>query len=315
MASRRSAPWLLLLFLALPVRAAHAEPLVFIEPEFTDVWTGYSFWVDVAVNAEIADLTGYDLTIDYDEGVIELLEVVEGALPQTSDDTFFFWTTGPEPESAVVINGAILGGSVDGPGVLARLHFSATVPGVSGLEFLYYELRDIVNSPIEAGSADGQVTVSDPPTIYLTPQTTTVPEGTAFDIDVAINGSLTNLTGYNLEITLDPSVVHYVSASEGPLPGSGGGDTYFDWMLLDDSTLMIDGAVLGGWVDGPGVLAHVSLDAHYQGTTEMAFTSVELRNIDNDPLAAFAHDAVIVVEPGGSSAESTTWTTIKSLFR
>ena len=315
MGMRWKAVCLLALLAVLPASIARADPALYVDPALTEVWTGEDFWVDVSVNAELLGLTGYDLIIDFDEDVLEVVGVVEGALPQSSGESFFFWTPGPAPENAIVINGAVLGGSVDGPGVLARLHFSALVPGASPLEFLTVELRDIENSPIFAVAIDGQVVVTNPPTIYLTPQTTQVPEGTTFSIDVAVNESLTDLTGYNLRITLDSSVVRYVGAAEGPLPSSGGDDTYFFWTLQDDDTLIINGAVLGGWVDGPGVLAHITLLAHYQGTTDVDFLSVELRDIDNNPLTAFDEGAVIIVEPGGSPVEETSWSVVKSLYR
>ncbi|MCK4510462.1 hypothetical protein KAW64_01925 [bacterium] len=294
---------------------AGADPTLYIDPPVTAVFTGEDFWVDVSVNAELLGLTGYDLTIDYDENVLEVLGVVEGALPQSSGESFFYWTSGPPPANAIVINGAVLGGSVDGPGVLARLHFSALGPVWSPLEFLTFELRDIENTPIPVIAVDGQVVISDPPTIYLTPQTTQVVEGTMFSIDVAVNESLTDLTGYDLRITLDSSIVHYVGATEGPLPSSGGDDTYFFWILEDDDTLIINGAVLGSWVNGPGVLAHITLFALSPGTTDMEFLSVELRDIDNNPLTALDEGAVIIVEEGGSPVDDTSWSVVKSLYR
>ncbi len=294
---------------------ASADPALYIDPALTEVWTGDDFWVDVSVNAELVGLTGYDLHIDYDESVLEVLGVVEGALPQSSGSSFFYWTSGPSPENAIVINGAVLGGSVDGPGVLARLHFSALGPVWSPLEFLTFELRDIENAPIPVIAIDGYVIVSDPPTIYMTPQLTEVVEGTTFTIDVAVNESVTDLTGYNLRITLDSSIVQYVGAVEGPLPSSGGDDTLFDWMLEDDDTLLISGAVLGSWVNGPGVLAHITLSALHPGTTDMNFLSVELRDIDNNPLPVLDEGAVIIVEEGGSPVDDTSWSVVKSLYR
>ena len=305
-------PVLLAILLA---SAAGADPTLYIDPALTEVLTGDDFWVDVSVNAELLGLTGYDLTIDYDESVLEVLGVVEGALPQSSGSSFFYWTSGPSPENAIVINGAVLGGSVDGPGVLARLHFSALGPVWSPLEFLTFELRDIENAPIPATAVGGHVIVTNPPTIYLTPQTTEVDEGTTFPIDVAVNESITDLTGYNLRITLDSSIVMYVEAAEGPLPSSGGAATAFYWMLEDDDTIIINGAVLGSWVNGPGVLAHITLFALSPGTTDMGFLSVELRDIDNNPLPALDEGAVIIVEEGGSPVDDTSWSVVKSLYR
>jgi len=303
-----------ILLAMLVATAATAEPLLQVEPSVSEVWTGYDCWVDVSVNAEVVGLTGFDLEIDFDETVVELVEVVEGPLPQSSGNTFFFWTTGPGPQNAIVVNGAVLGGSVDGPGALASIHFSGLSPGVSPVEFLSFELRDLENDPIVVSALDGTIEVSDPPTIYLTPPYTEVTEGAAFTIDVAINGALTDLTGYNLRIALDPNVAQFLSASEGPLPPTGG-DTYFFWVLEDASTIIVNGAVLGSWVDGPGVLAHIEFFAMQQGVTDVEFVSADLRDIDNDPLVAFDEGAVVVVQPGGSVVETSSWSVIKSLYR
>jgi len=142
-----------------------------------------------------------------------------------------------------------------------------------------------------------------------------VVEGTTFTIDVAVNESITDLTGYNLMITLDSSIVLYVGAAEGPLPSSGGAATAFYWMLQDDNTMVMNGAVLGSWVNGPGVLAHITLFALSPGTTDMDFLSVELRDIDNNPLTALDEGAVIIVEEGGSPVDDTSWSVLKSLYR
>ncbi len=294
---------------------AGADPILYVNPGAVDVWTGEEFWVNVAVDAALVGLTGYDLTIDFDESVLGIIEAVEGDLPQSSGASFFFWTTGPPPENAIVINGAVLGDSVDGPGVLARLHFEALVPGVSPLDFVYFELRDLENAPIPVTPVGGIVSVSDPPMIYLVPSETEVPEGTDFIVDVAVNESVTDLTGYDLELTLDPTFVHFAGASEGPLPTSGGDDTYFFSTVENDSTMVINGAVLGSWVDGPGILAHIELSAHYQGQTDLVFSFVELRDLDNNVLTVFDDGAVITVIPGGSPAEATSWSAVKSLFR
>jgi hypothetical protein len=198
--------------------------------------------------------------------------------------------------------------------VLARLHFEALVPGVSPLDFIFFVLRDIENDPIPVMAVGGTVSVSNPPTIYLTPPETEVPEGTDFTIDVEVNESVTDLTGYDLELRLDPTVVHFVGASEGPLPPSGGDDTYFFSTIENDSTLVIHGAVLGSWVTGPGILAHIELSAQYQGETDLVFSFVELRDIENNILPVLDEGAVITVIPGGSPAEATSWTAVKWLY-
>ncbi len=314
---RRKLVLLAVLLAVVPGATASAAPSLYIDPFFVEVWEDEYVWVDVAINDELLGLTGYDLLLDYDESVVELIDVVEGALPQTAGATFFYWTTDPGTSNAIVINGAVLGDSVDGPGVIARIHFRAIALGTTPVEFLSFELRDIDNVPLFAVPNDGYILVNEEPTIYLTPTLTQVFEGTTFTVDVAINNTLTDLTGYNLTIALDPTIVTYVGVEEGPLPSSTGHDTYFFW--TDEppphDTLVINGAVLGGWVNGPGVLATITLFAAQPGTTDMVFTDVDLRDIENGSLSAASKDALIIVDPGGSPTETTSWSAVKALFR
>ena len=305
-----------LVVLAAAVQAA-AVPSICVDPDTSQVWTEGEVWVDISVNDEVLDLTGYDLVIDFDESVIEVVDVVEGSLPQTAASSFFFWTIDPDASNAIVINGAILGDTVDGPGVLVSILFRGLTEGDSPVDFVFHELRDLDNQPIAVEAVGGVVEVSDPPAIYLTPQLTEVYEGTIFPIDVAINRALTGLTGYDLVITLDADIVRFVDAVEGSLPPSGGADTYFFYALegADSETLVINGAVLGEWIDGPGVLATINLIAHFQGTSDVSFASVDLRDLDNNGIDASSQDAVVIVLPGGSPAERTSWSSIKSLFR
>ena len=296
---------------------AGAEPSLYVTPPMTEVWNGEDCWVDIAINGYVTGLTGYDLVIDYDESLVAVMDVDEGWLPPSAGSSFFYWTTDAEQSNALVINGAVLGGSVDGPGVLASIHFSSHATGVSPVEFLSWELRDISNNPLPANTVDGQIDVVVAPTVYLAPSLTEVVEGEPFSIDVMVNAALQNLTGYDLRIAFDSSVVGFVDASEGPLPGSGGADTYFFYEIeggLSD-TLVLNGAVLGSQVDGPGVLATIGMVALIQGNTDLTFVLADLRDIDNLPIAAATGGAVVVVEPGGTAAEETTWSTLKAMFR
>ncbi|MBN2565979.1 MAG: hypothetical protein JXB46_09755 [Candidatus Eisenbacteria bacterium] len=302
--------------LAVASRVA-AAPLIYVEPDTSEVWTGGDVWVDIAINDEVSGVTGYDLLIDFDESIVEVVDVLEGSLPQSAANSFFFWTIDPVSSNAIDINGAILGSSVDGPGVLASILFHAVGEGESPVELLDVELRDIDNHAIAVGAKGGVVSVNDPPAIYLTPQLSEEYEGAIFSIDVAINVSLTGLTGYSLAMAIDPAIVRFIDAVEGPLPSSEGADTYFYWTLegAESDTLVINGAVLGDWIDGPGVIATVSFLAFFQGTSEVEFAAVDLRDIDNNAIYALSQDAVVVVLPGGSSSENTSWTSIKTMFR
>ncbi len=120
-------------------------------------------WVHVTINDEVVGLTGFDLEIDYDETLLEVLDVDEGPLPGSNgDETFFFWTQVGIPSDGILIQGAVLGASVDGPGVLASLNFGAVTPIVGGnspVEFVWVDLRDIENAAITVTPEGGVIIV------------------------------------------------------------------------------------------------------------------------------------------------------------
>ena len=144
--------------------AAWGEPLIYIDPPATEMHPDtLSCWVDVVINDEVLGLTGFDLEINYDETLLELLDVDEGPLPGSNgDDTFFFWTQMGIPSDGLLIQGAVLGASVDGPGILASLQFGAVTPivgGTSPVDFVWVDLRDIANAAIAVTPENGAITV------------------------------------------------------------------------------------------------------------------------------------------------------------
>ena len=142
---------------------AGAAPTIYIDPPETYVDIGELFEISISINEELAGLTGYDLWIDYDETLIDLVGVSEGALPDSSSyETFLYWTDDSTPSDMVLINGAILGGWVDGPGELLILSFVAqVVVGTSPVTFHDVDLRDLENNPVPATAIDGIIVVSE----------------------------------------------------------------------------------------------------------------------------------------------------------
>jgi hypothetical protein len=138
---------------ALPGPTISIEPMtVFVEP-------GDLFALDVSISEEVLGVTGYDLIIDFDETLLEVVNVIEGALPAGSPPTYFWWTDEGTESQSIVINGAVLGHSVDGPGTLAELRFRALELGVTPVHFVSVQLRRLDNSPISVTPLDGEVTI------------------------------------------------------------------------------------------------------------------------------------------------------------
>jgi len=105
------------------------------------------------------------------------------------------------------------------------------------------------------------------PELQITPNDTTVVDGTTFQVRIVANSSITSLMGYDVTIAFDTSLVELVGVDEGSLPGSGGATTFFHWFDagVASDTVHVNGAVLGTTVDGPGVLFFITFKALFPG--------------------------------------------------
>ena len=140
---------------------SHSQPVLVVDPESGIVQLDDEFDVDVLVDAGFVDLMGYDISIVFNSSIIELLDVVEGALPQSAAaPTFFWWTMGASTDS-VSVNGAVLGTTVDGPGVLYTLKFKAIAVGTTPVAIVYSDLRTGTNAGITHIKQSATVIVDD----------------------------------------------------------------------------------------------------------------------------------------------------------
>jgi hypothetical protein len=145
--------------------AAMGVPTIYVSAAHTEVDMMDYCTVEVMINDEVLGVTGYNLLIDFDEGIILVDSVFEGNLPwDYQGDTFFYWSDDGNPSNALRIQGAVLGGSVNGQGSLASVRFYGLDLGTSPLGFLSVDLRDIDNHSIPVTWVGGDVVVSMPST-------------------------------------------------------------------------------------------------------------------------------------------------------
>lgn len=118
------------------------------------------FVLHVCVDSGAVDLMGYNITVQFDESLLEVLEVEEGALPANSGhETFFYWLNEGSGDNFVLINGAILGKTVNGPGVLFDITFMALAEGLSDIEIISSDLRNNLNAQIAHSDSSGSVCI------------------------------------------------------------------------------------------------------------------------------------------------------------
>ncbi len=67
-------------------------------------------------------------------------------------------------------------------------------------------------------------------------------------------------------------------------------------------------------MDGPGTLAELRFRALALGVTPIHFESVDLRHLDNTPIAVTPIDGEVTIE-WVTPVERSTWSRVKALFR
>lgn len=131
--------------------------IVSVSPDSSAVDVGNTFSVDVLVDSN-AIVHGFEIVLDYDEGLLDVLEVTEGSLLKSSGySTFWFVVTNLD---SVHVNDAILGpAEVNGPGQLFSVKFKAKAVGQSGLIFKIVDIRDMANTTIPSKSINGHISI------------------------------------------------------------------------------------------------------------------------------------------------------------
>lgn len=161
MADMRRFPAIAAVLTLLLACTAGAEPTIAITPQEITVGQWTHFWVETEINDEVTGVAGYHMLVDFDETKMHVTQVLEGFLPHYSgEQTFFYWQAEGMPSDAVLIDGAILGAHVDGPGSLSAINFYTDEPGLSPIDFMEVDLRDTTNAVIPVTMIGGQVYIS-----------------------------------------------------------------------------------------------------------------------------------------------------------
>ena len=143
--------------------SAAAGPGLQVAPDDTTVVAGTTFQIRIVVDSSIASLMGYDVTVVFDSSVVELVGVDEGSLAGSGGaQTFFHWFGAGVASDTVHVNGAVLGTTVDGPGVLFLITFKGRRQATTPVSFVSSELRDNFNILISHDTTDGIVVVEEP---------------------------------------------------------------------------------------------------------------------------------------------------------
>ncbi|MBU8871637.1 MAG: cohesin domain-containing protein [Gemmatimonadales bacterium] len=113
------------------------------------------FTVDIVLGSEGHEIMGMEISISFNEHIVQLDGIDPGPWFTGLDHEWFFWDyTHPDTE-LIYFTGSSLGSGVTTDGVVATCRFTALGPGISTLDFLGVDLRNSQNVRLVADHSSG----------------------------------------------------------------------------------------------------------------------------------------------------------------
>ena len=130
--------------------------------------------------------------------------------------------------------------------------------------------------------------------LYLEPANLSLSPSQDFTVELKTT-SITDLKGYSVTLSYDPTLISLKEVTEGPFFSSKG-KTFF-YKKVDDTkgTILIDCAILGPElsVSGEGTLATLSFTSLKTGSTSLTFKLVKTRDTNNKKIITTKRNSLI----------------------
>ncbi|MBA7575995.1 hypothetical protein ES708_17832 [subsurface metagenome] len=128
--------------------------------------------------------------------------------------------------------------------------------------------------------------------LYLEPANLTLTPSQDFTVELKAT-SITNLKGYSVTLSYDPTLISLQEVTEGPFLSSKG-KTFF-YTREDQSTILIDNVLLGTdlAISGEGTLATLSFTSLKAGSTSIEFFLSKTRDTLNKEIVTTKRNSLI----------------------
>jgi len=128
--------------------------------------------------------------------------------------------------------------------------------------------------------------------LYLEPANLTLTPSEDFTVELKAT-SITNLKGYSVTLSYDPTLISLQEVTEGPFFSSKG-KTFF-YTKEEQNTILIDNALLGKTlsVSGEGTLAILSFTSLKAGSTSIEFSLTKTRDTKNKEIVTTKRNSLI----------------------
>ena len=205
-------------------------------------------------------------------------------------------------------------GGVDGEGTLLSVTFTAKAVGKTRVSLREFHAGSSAGKTIPSRPRDIIMTVGTPSAsdvvavgdevFTLSTDATPVPSGASFTLRLSAE-KVTDLAGWQTDITFDPALLEVVKVSEGDFLKKGGVDTFFLRGTIDNTAgkiIKINSARLSGGVDGTGSLLSVTFTAKTAGETRVTFSNFQAGNRRSEVIASNIPEISITIEDSGFPA-------------
>ena len=128
--------------------------------------------------------------------------------------------------------------------------------------------------------------------LYLEPANLTLTPSEDFSVELKAT-SITNLKGYSVTLSYDPTLISLQEVTEGSFFSSKG-KTFF-YTTEDQSTILIDNVLLGTdlSISGEGTLATLSFTCLKAGSTSIEFSLAKTRDTNNKEIITTKRNSLI----------------------
>ena len=130
--------------------------------------------------------------------------------------------------------------------------------------------------------------------LYLEPASLTIIPSKDFTVELKM-ASVTNLKGYSVTLSYDPTFLNLQEVVEGPFLSAKGKTFFYKTIDNNKGNVLIDCAILGPnlSVSGEGTLANLSFTCLKAGSTSLTFKLVKTRDCHNKEIITTERNAVV----------------------
>ena len=280
--------------------------------EATQVEIGDTFTVHLKTE-NVDDLVGWQSDITFNPTVLKANSVSEGDFLKQGDGRTFF-QKGTIDNATGKITGLktvqLSKGEMSRQGTLLSVKFTAIADGKSQLTLDNFQAGSRRGETIPTRPSGISIIVGDPPALdvsddmfALSTDVSPVRSGSSFTLRLRTE-KVTDLAGWQTDITFDPAVLEVVKVDEGDFLKTGGEGTFFLRGTIDNTAGKLTGvsaARLSGGVDGTGTLVSVTFTAKAAGETRVTFGNFQAGNTRSEAIPSNTPEIIITIEDSAFS--------------